>query len=525
MAPKKKVASSPDEARAQAAAKNPPATPANAPIVNPRAGGTTTPSAGAARGGLTGDAARIADINVQMADLQNTINANKPGSPKYNDALKKYNELKAEKARLEAKGKSEAAAKAKAARDKKIKAAEDELQRAKDTGNAKAEADAKAKLDALQTEEEAGKKDTTGTKNVYTGSGTKDKPLELDGKPFTGTYKGKEYKNGILVSTPPAGDAGNKGDGNKGDGKKGDGEVDENKTLWVSYLRTTFAELDDKTQKAEIDLLLNKAIKEGWDEKTFMEALKGTAWWQKTFPSLRQFFLESNDPRNASTFAEKVKNAINSINVKLEALGIAPQSVDPATGKIIDNTDFIKGIALKSIENNWDDNDLEAYLSTKGNFLFTGGGTIGSYMDRIKSNAYLYGVNLDENMQKAINTSLLDPLDGRDYNYWINSVKQMAMDAPENKPFRESLMAGRSLYEVTSTYRNQMANLLEVDSTAITWNDLMSKVIDGNSGNARTFADFTKTLKNDPLWQYTRNAKETYSNMALDLAKMFGYSG
>jgi hypothetical protein len=27
------------------------------------------------------------------------------------------------------------------------------------------------------------------------------------------------------------------------------------------------------------------------------------------------------------------------------------------------------------------------------------------------------------------------------------------------------------------------------------------------------------------LWQYTRNAKETYSNTALDIAKMFGFVG
>jgi hypothetical protein len=70
-----------------------------------------------------------------------------------------------------------------------------------------------------------------------------------------------------------------------------------------------------------------------------------------------------------------------------------------------------------------------------------------------------------------------------------------------------------------------MANLLEVDSTAITWNDLMGKVVDNTTGNARTFADFTKQLKSDPLWQYTRNAKETYSNTALDIAKMFGFMG
>jgi hypothetical protein len=137
----------------------------------------------------------------------------------------------------------------------------------------------------------------------------------------------------------------------------------------------------------------------------------------------------------------------------------------------------------------------------------------------------MYGVKLDANMEKAINTSLLDPLDGRDFNYWTNSMKQMAIDAPENKPFAESLKAGRSLYEVTTSYRNQMANLLEVDSAAITWDDLMAKVVDKTSGNARTFADFTKALKQDPLWQYTRNAKETYSGMALDLAKMFGFAG
>jgi hypothetical protein len=128
-------------------------------------------------------------------------------------------------------------------------------------------------------------------------------------------------------------------------------------------------------------------------------------------------------------------------------------------------------------------------------------------------------------MKQAINTSLLDPLDGRDAQYWINSVKEMAYDAPQNKPFADALRAGRSLYEVTSSYRNQMASLLEVDSTAISWDDLMGKILNKETGNANTFADFTKALKKDPLWQYTRNAKETYSNMALDLGKMFGFVG
>jgi hypothetical protein len=297
------------------------------------------------------------------------------------------------------------------------------------------------------------------------------------------------------------------------------------KTLWVSYLRSTFASLEDKTQKAQIDKLLDDAKKFKYDEKTFMEILKGTIWWQTTLPSMRSFFLETSDPRNASTFTEKVQNKMSTIAAKLDTLGISAMSTDPATGKLIDNSEFIKGLAMQTIQNNWDDAQLEDFIATKSNVMFTGGGTLGSTLEKVKNQAYMYGIKIDTALEKEINFSLLDPNDGRDANYWLYSVKQQAMDSPTYKPFAESLKAGRSLYEVTNNYRQQMANLLEVDSTAITWDDLMGKVVDNTTGNARTFADFTKQVKQDKLWQYTKNAKETYSNMALDLAKTFGFIG
>jgi hypothetical protein len=303
------------------------------------------------------------------------------------------------------------------------------------------------------------------------------------------------------------------------------GGEDDVKTLWVSYLRSTFASIDDKTQKAQIDKLLADAKTFKYSEDTFMEALKGTIWWQTTLPSMRQFFLETHDPRNASTFTEKLKNKMQLINSKLDVLGISAMSTDPATGKLIDNSEFIKGLAMQTIQNNWDDSQLEDFIATKSNIMFTGGGTLGSTLEKVKNQAYMYGIKIDSALEKEINYSLLDPNDGRDANYWLFSVKQQAMDSPTYKPFAESLKAGRSLYEVTNNYRQQMANLLEVDSTLITWDDLMGKVVDNTTGNARTFADFTKQVKQDQLWQYTKNAKETYSNMALDLAKTFGYMG
>jgi len=476
----------------------------------------------------------FAGLNVLKPAIQKLARDGKTNTPEYRALLKQlqdaqanYDKLKrAEKRFLE---EQKATKKAKGAEP-----LQGDLDVALATGDkAKADEIAQDMIDAgVQPKDANGKplpgftledKTKDGAKG-YLGSGTKDKPLTLDGENYTGTYKNKKYENGILVTETPKPDK-------KPSGVKGDqtppagGGGQDIKDLWTSYLRSTFATLEDKTQKAEIDGLLARAKSEKWDEDTFMDALEGTVWWQTTLPSMRQFFLDTHDKRNASTFAEKMRNTMDSTLGKLETLGIQVRQIDPTTGKVTDNSEYLKGIAMKAIENGWDDDQLENYLSTQGNIIFSGGGTLGSYYDRVAQQAFLYGVPLDATMKQTINTSLLDPMDGRDVNYWIKSVKDMAYDAPQNKPFLPALQQGRNLYEVTNSYRQQMASLLEVDSTAITWNDLMGKVIDGNSGNARTFADFTKQLKQDPLWQVTRNAKETYSNTALDIAKMFGFMG
>ncbi len=468
---------------------------------------------------------KIRQYGLAIYQNEQIIKSAKVGSPEYKKAEAALKKLRADFKVANDEVNASRKKTRDAARAKEIQKAKDAEARAaalNDEDAARKARDKVTELEGEQASSDLGKSDSGAT--GYVGSGTKDKPLMLNGENYSGSYKGKTYKNGLLVKETPA--------AVKEDTKKGTdkGTVKEEpgqdiKELWVSYLRSTFATLEDKTQKAEIDGLLKRAKSEKWDEDTFMDALEGTVWWQTTLPSMRQFFLDTHDKRNASTFAEKMRNTMDSTLGKLEALGIQIKQVDPTTGRVTDNSEYLKGIAMKAIENGWDDDQLENYLSTQGNIIFSGGGTLGSYYDRVAQQAFLYGVPLDATMKQTINTSLLDPLDGRDVNYWIKTVKDMAYDAPQNKPFLPALQQGRNLYEVTNSYRQQMASLLEVDSTAITWNDLMGKVVDGNTGNARTFADFTKQLKQDPLWQYTRNAKETYSNTALDIAKMFGFMG
>jgi len=297
------------------------------------------------------------------------------------------------------------------------------------------------------------------------------------------------------------------------------------KTMYVDFLRSTFAGLEDKKQKAEIDGLFDKASKEGWTSEQFQMQLEGTSWWQTTLPSLRSWYLNTHDPRKQSTTVELIRNKVASVSSYLEQLGITVQGIDPVTGKAFDKSGYVSGIAQEAVKNGWDDNQLRDYLAGQAPIVFTGGGEIGSSLSKIRDTAYAYGVKLDPTYEKMINNSLLDSSDGRDAQYYIAEMRRQAIENPNNKAFTEALNSGRTLYEATRSYRNQMAGLLEVDESNVTWDDLMKKTVDSNTGTARTFADFTKQVKSDPLWQTTRNAKETYSTTALDLAKMFGLVG
>lgn len=297
------------------------------------------------------------------------------------------------------------------------------------------------------------------------------------------------------------------------------------KTMYVDYLRSTFAGLDNKDQKTQIDALFDKASAEGWTADQFQMQLEGTTWWQKTLPSLRSWYLDTHDPRKQSTTVELIRNKVASVSSYLEQLGLNVQGIDPITGKAFDKTGYVSGIAQEAVKNGWDDNQLKDYLAGQAAIVFTGGGEIGSSLSKIRDTAYAYGVSLSPEYEKIINNSLLDPTDAKDANYYIAEMRRQAIENPNNVAFKTALDSGRTLYEATRAYRGQMASLLEVDESNVTWNDLMKKTIDTTTGAARTFADFTKEVKSDPLWQQTRNAKEVYSTNALDMAKMFGMVG
>ena len=462
----------------------------------------------------------IEQVKKQLAGL-------KRGSKEYKEAKSNLDDAKKRVADLETQDKAERnAAKGKASTDKRAKLT-DALERAKDYGTSD---DVTKAQNALDTFDGKNPELKPPSELRYGPSGESLIPgtaaYEV-GKTKPSTVTTTTDTSGVQVQAGPGFKPGGSAGGTQiqaGPGYKGKVPTVDPKTAWIGYLQTTFKTLPQEF-KNEIDRIFEQALapNSGWTQDTFNEAIQQTKWYQQTLPSIRSFFLETNDPRNQANFAEKLQIETANVAAKLEGLGIRTQQVDPVTGKVYDNTQTIQGIAMSKLQNGWTDVQLTQHLGDNAQLLFTGGGTIGSSVSTIRNAALSYGINLDKNYLNTIQTSLLDMTDGRDTNYYLNEMRNQAMDL--YKPFAESIKSGRTLYEITNNYRTKMSDLLEVDPENLSWKDMMNKVIDPTTGNARMLSDFTKQVKQDPLWQYTKNAKETYSNMAADLMKQFGFMG
>lgn len=475
---------------------------------------------------------QLQQIGVALYQAEQALKNADYGTPAYTKAKANYQKIKAQFDKVNAEVNTEIQSAQKKKNDAEIKRLQGERDKAITLGAKETDQkikDIDAKIKALGGTTAAGVGATGG--GGYTEDADADGiPNAIDPEPYTAkgsASQGAGRGAGATGATGATGSTGAKSGTGTGTGAKNEVVID--KTVWVSYMRQTFKTLDDAKMRDQIEKLLDTAKKQNWDEATFMEALKGTTWWQTEYPTFRNFFLESNDPRNAATFGQKVNNKTDAVRQRLEALGIRLNQIDPTTGKMMTPEEYnkrVNGIILETIKNDWTDAQLDNYLATKSDIIFSGGGSIGSSIRRINDVAWKYGVNLDDNYKKSINQSLLDTMDGRDESFWYEEMKRQASDL--YSPFAEGLNQGRTLYDMTRNYRTQMASLLEMDESSIKWNDLMKYAmktgVDGKPAKS-TFAEFTKSIKNDPLWQYTKNAKETYTNQALSLLRDFGIVG
>lgn len=304
----------------------------------------------------------------------------------------------------------------------------------------------------------------------------------------------------------------------------------------------------DEIFKTDPDLrnLLTKAVgklddpKDDYTVQRFISELENTRWFKTNAGPIRQrgFFkrqyddlvkgLKTDDPNyrqkiaelnKTSEYGRGLQNTEETVREFATAL-LGINALNDATIKSIASE--IYGYANEDDEVKIRNAVLAAAKYGKGVVL---GGAAGQNATTLKAIAAANGFDLE----KSFGNSLPTWLDNLSKGESIETYKKIIRDAAKtafNVSDRVSslLDQGVDLDTIYSPYKSVMASVLELNPQTVTLKDLADKGVISNKDQMNLF-DFQRALRKDSRWQFTQNAREEVSNVALNVLRDFGFQG
>ena len=248
-----------------------------------------------------------------------------------------------------------------------------------------------------------------------------------------------------------------------------------------------------------------------------------------------------NGPTVASRIAQKFKTGDVAYNAEIQnfknsisqiATNIGLNTNDPTVST------YLSGLAETAYLHNWDQANIEnQILANKTMVGSIQGGVYAASVSSIAGYANSMGIKLNATDQANYQQRLLGTVDknGIRVKSSADDIKAeiRAKSASLFPIFKDQINAGSTLWDLTGAYRQKMADVLELDANAISWDDPLWKdgkiftAVDPKTGvvTQRPLYDVEKLLRADDRWQYTKNATNEYSKWTYGILQKFGMAG
>jgi hypothetical protein len=151
------------------------------------------------------------------------------------------------------------------------------------------------------------------------------------------------------------------------------------------------------------------------------------------------------------------------------------------------------------------------------------GGKVGAELTDLRATAQANGFNLDTSFGSSINDWLQRLAKGESIETFKNTIRGAAKLGLPDK-VANLLDQGLDLKDIYAPYRNVMASVLEVAPDSIGLDDKALRMAIGPEKEMSIY-DFQRTLRKDPRWQYTDNARQEASDSVLKVLRDFGFQG
>jgi hypothetical protein len=261
----------------------------------------------------------------------------------------------------------------------------------------------------------------------------------------------------------------------------------------------------------EVNTILQQAIAGEWDAARFERALWGTNWYKSLSDNQRQ--LQVQQVTDPGTYNQQVQAKIGQIDLLSSQLGKSLSKQDMSN---------LAGLALW---NGWNDATLQAYVAQGyGNTEINGAmtGQAGDTENHIRSTYAAYGLPVTNDF---VNQQVGLVLAGRQTTGGIDN-QAIAAASKLYPQYAQDFTEGRTLSDIAQPFMQQMGTTLEIDPSSITLNDsTIQKALQGDGTTPMTLYQFNQSLKADPRWAKTDNAKNAGYDLLAQVGKDWGFTG
>jgi hypothetical protein len=267
----------------------------------------------------------------------------------------------------------------------------------------------------------------------------------------------------------------------------------------------------------ELKSFLTQAIQGGWTQDALVAKVESSPWWRQHADTVRNLaVLAATEP---ATYQNNLLQARRQVALKAAALGRT----------LTDGQ--LNSLAYQNLTTNpqWDDNVLSNLISASSSINTSGGsyhGQIANLRDHMTQLAQSYGVPYTDaflNLQATAIEAGHDTLDG-----FENLMRARAKATYPQ--LADQIDAGMTVRDIADPYISTMAQTLELPETAIKITDpyvqkaLQQRNKDGTAATQPLW-QFTQTLKTDPRYDKTTQAKTDAMSTLAQIGKDFGFTG
>ena len=285
-----------------------------------------------------------------------------------------------------------------------------------------------------------------------------------------------------------------------------------------------------------LNALLKRYVAEDWTPDKLRKAIRDDVWFRKNSSEIKNRYVQlynyedlvkSGQDATQTDYAKQIETLKRKLADKARQMGSGlasdPAALDKAARNMyitnvgIDDpmtVDFIAaairpiGSALGGIgTEGYSGQALKDYQAIQGIAKANG----------FKVSDILPGGANEQQVLQGLATGKIDP------DRLAQDARKLAAQG-QPQYVRDLLGQGYNLDQVYAPYKQTMANILEINPDQIDLNDPTLRMAISDKGDMNIY-DFKKALKKDQRWQYTDQAREEVSNIALTVLRDFGFQG